>query len=163
MRFAITLFLAVAIGGLSHADQIAIIRADLPGPIPHEAPIALQGLREGIVLLDLRIAPELEPSVVLSDGRYGSLEGCEFGPVDAKTVVVGTGSNHMILEVRMGNSDLHAANLVSCNYDSALITESGTGHMTRVKGCFLAHAVSIPTAVHWRLNPLPAEACGFGD
>ena len=62
MRFAITLFLAVAIGGLSHADQIAIIRADLPGPIPHEAPIALQGLREGIVLLDLRIAPELEPS-----------------------------------------------------------------------------------------------------
>ena len=158
-----TLASGLAAPCLAETGSVQIVQATLPGPVEFEAPAALEAMMEGVVLLDLRIAPELEPGILSSDGRAGSLEGCEFGPVEADTVMVATGSNHMILEVHMGDKAQHAANLLSCNYDPALITEEGFGHMTRLKGCFMAHAISIPTAVHWRLHPLPAEACGFGD
>ncbi len=164
-RLVLIALVPIAIATSAEADpgQVQIVRADLPGPVEFEAPEALQSMTEGVVLLDLRIAPELEPSIVLPDGREGSLDECGFGPVEAGTVMVATGSNHMILEVRMGTPAQHAANLLSCNYDPSLIAEDGFGHITRLKGCFLAHAVSVPTAVHWRLNPLPARACGIGD
>jgi hypothetical protein len=153
----------LASSAMAEPGAVLHVDADLPGPIEFEAPEALRALAEGVVLLDLRIAPELEPAIILKDGGYGSLDGCEFGPVEADTVMVATGSNHMLLEVRMGDPVQHAGNLLSCNYDPNLISDDGFGHMTRLKGCFFAHATSIPTAVHWRLNPLPAEACGFGD
>jgi len=165
MKRYVLIGLAIGIALPALADPAAVqhISADLPGPVEFEAPEALEGMTEGIVLLDLRIAPELEPGILRADGSSGSLEGCEFGPVDADIVRVATGSNHMILEVRMGHPDQHAANLLSCNYDPSLISEGGFGHVTRLKGCFLAHAIAIPTAVQWRLNPLPASACSFGD
>jgi hypothetical protein len=152
-----------AAAAMAESGDVQRIRADLPGPVEFEAPESLEMMTEGVVLLDLRIAPELEPGITLGDGSPGSLDACEFGPVQAETVMVGTGSNHMMLEVHLGSPEHHAANLLSCNYDPGLISEDGFGHMTRLKGCFLAHAISIPTAVHWRLHPLPAKACGFGD
>ena len=153
----------LATSAMAESGAVQRVDADLPGPIEFEAPEALQAMTEGVVWLDLRIAPELEPAIILKDGNYGSLDGCEFGPVEADMVMVATGSNHMILEVRTGDPEQHAGNLLSCNYDPNLISDDGFGHMTRLKGCFFAHAISIPTAVHWRLNPLPAEACGFGE
>lgn len=159
----IGLAIGIALPALADPAAVQYISADLPGPVEFEAPEALEGMTEGIVLLDLRIAPKLEPGILKADGSSGSLEGCEFGPVDAETVRVATGSNHMLLEVRMGQPDQHAANLLSCNYDPGLISEEGLGHMIRLKGCFFAHAIAIPTAVQWRLNPLPASACSFAD
>ena len=161
--FLIGLGMGIALPSLADADAVQHISADLPGPVEFEAPEALEMMTEGVVLLDLRIAPELEPGILGADGSSGSLEGCEFGPVEADIVRVATGSNHMLLEMRMGQPDQHAANLLSCNYDPSLISEDGVGHMIRLKGCFFAHAIAIPTAVQWRLNPLPASACSFGD
>ena len=165
MRFVAFCIPVVALCRAAAAEpqMVQRITVELPGPAEFEAPDALQAMTEGVVLLDLRILPELEPTLLNSDGSAANLEGCEFGGVEADTVMIGTGSNHMILEVLMGAPETHAANLLSCNYAPELISEDGFGHMTRVKGCFLAHSISIPTAVHWRLHPLPASACGFGD
>jgi hypothetical protein len=161
--FLIGLAMGIALSAMADPAAIQHISADLPGPVEFEAPEALEMMTEGVVLLDLRIAPELAPGILMADGSSGSLEACDFGPVDADTVRVATGSNHMLLDVRMGRPDQHAANLLSCNYDPSLISEDGFGHISRLKGCFLAHAIAIPTAVQWRLNPLPASACSFGD
>jgi len=116
-----------------------------------------------VVYLDLRIAPEFDPGLTLFDGTYGSMAECSFGEVTASGVSVMTGSNHLIMDIRMGTPEQHAANILSCEYSAAQISEAAFGHTTRLKGCFMAHAVSIPTAVQWVFNPLPASACGFGD
>lgn len=165
MRFVALCIPVVAFCRVAAAEpqKVQEIVADLPGPVEFEAPETLQAMEEGVVLLDLSIAPELEPSLINADGSAAGLEGCEFGAVEADTVMVETGSNHIILEVLMGDPDAHAANLLSCNYAPTLISDDDFGHMTRLKGCFMAHSISIPTAVHWRLHPLPAAACGFGD
>ena len=55
------------------------------------------------------------------------------------------------------------ANLFTCEYDPARATEDDPGTTYRLRGCFLPQSVSIPTAVQWVLNPLPASACGLGD
>jgi hypothetical protein len=43
------------------------------------------------------------------------------------------------------------------------MTDDNPGTVYRLRGCFLPQSVSIPTAVQWVLNPLPASACGLGD
>ncbi|MEZ6013459.1 MAG: hypothetical protein R3C08_16515, partial [Hyphomonas sp.] len=113
--------------------------------------------------LDLTMEPSLAPSIERADGSYESLEVCEPGPVAASTVSVRTGSNHLLLDVHLGAPDRHAANLLSCNYAPQFGTESDFGTTTRLTGCYFANAVSIPTAVQWILNPLPADACHYGD
>lgn len=115
------------------------------------------------VRLDLTIHSPLELSVVGEDGLYGPLPECGFGPVDVKEVSVPTGSNHMLMSVRMGTPVDHPANLLSCDYDASEITDESPGMVVRLRGCFLPQSVSIPTAVQWVLNPLPASACGLGD
>ncbi|MAN47173.1 MAG: hypothetical protein GYB49_07975 [Alphaproteobacteria bacterium] len=165
MTRLIPIALMMGLCGFAAAETpiVQVITADLPGPVEFEAPEALQNMEEGVVLLDLSIVSDLDPGIKLTDGTWGTLEGCEFGAVEAETVMIKTGSNHMLLEVRMGDPDTHAANLLSCNYRPDLISDDGFGHLTRLKGCFYAHNIAIPTALHWRLNPLPAQACGIGD
>lgn len=115
------------------------------------------------VRLDLTIRPPLELSVVGADGVHGPLPECGFGPVDVSEVAVPTGSNHMLMSVRLGSPVDHPANLLSCDYDPAEMTDTSPGLVVRLRGCFLPQSVSIPTAVQWVLNPLPAAACGLGD
>jgi hypothetical protein len=145
------------------AAEVQQVVAEIPGNEAFEAPEALQTLDEGPVWLDLTLSPENDPSLRQADGTWAPLGTCDFGPVEAREISVPTGSVHMLLDIRMGNPDQHAANLLSCNYAPDLITDDGLGHRTRVTGCYYAHSVSIPTAVQWVLNPLPAEACGNGD
>ncbi|HPF24618.1 MAG TPA: hypothetical protein PK417_14125 [Hyphomonas sp.] len=159
---AIILALAAWSVGTAAADVQKVV-TNLPGSEEFEAPEALQDMQEGVVWLDLTIAPSLEPSIEMSDGTYSDNQCDGHGPVDAKSVSVSTGSNHMLLEVRVGTPELNAANLVSCDYAPQYMSDFDPGHVTRVKGCYFAHATSIPTAVWWILNPLPASACGFGD
>ena len=160
---AIILALVTCWSAAAAGAEVQQVEATLPGDIEFEAPEALQNLQEGVVWLDLTIAPSLEPSIVMSDGTWSDNQCDGHGPVDAKSVSVSTGSNHMIMEVRVGTPELNAANLVSCDYAPQYMTDDDPGHVTRVKGCYFAHATSIPTAVWWILNPLPASACGFGD
>ncbi len=115
------------------------------------------------VKLDLTVLPPLMPAVQVGDGTWADIGPCSFGPLDAAAVSVPTGSHHMLLEVRLGTPESHAANLLSCEYRPDAIDDETLGGAIRVRGCFLAQPVSIPTAVHWVLNPLPAEACGIGD
>lgn len=144
--------------------EVQQVVADLPGNEEFEAPEVLQDLKEGVVWLDLTIAPALEPSVERPDGSFpdGACNG--HGPVDdVKSINIRTGSNHIVLDVRPGSPEQYGANLVSCDYAPQYMTDFDPGHVTRVKGCYFAHATSIPTAVWWILNPLPARACGIGD
>ena len=161
MRALILALLAWPAG--TAAAEVQQVVASLPGETEFEAPAPLQDMREGVVWLDLTIAPSLEPSIVMDDGTWSDNQCDGFGPIDASAVSISTGSNHMLLEVRPGTPEEHAANLVSCDYAPQFATDSEIGHVTRVKGCYFAHATSIPTAVSWILNPLPASACGFGD
>ena len=159
---ALILALAIWPVGAAAADVQSIVTS-LPGNEDFEAPEPLQNMEEGVVWLDLTIRPPLAVSIERADGTIED-DGCDgHGPVEARSVSVPTGSNHLVLDVRPGTPDLHGANLVSCDYAPEYMTDVDPGHVTRVKGCYFAHATSIPTAVWWILNPLPASACGFGD
>jgi len=115
------------------------------------------------VRLDVTLRPPLSPTVQGEDGFYTPITDCGFGPMDAGVLAVPTGSNHMLLDVRMGSPVDHPANLFTCEYDPASATGDDVGTTYRLRGCFLPQSVSIPTAVQWVLNPLPASACGLGD
>ena len=148
--------------GMAGADIQSIV-AELPGQEEFEAPQALQDMQEGAVWLDLTIAPNFDPSFEMPDGTYAETGCSAFGPVEAKSVTIRTGSNHILFTVRPGAPETYAANLVACDYNPEYMTDTDPGHVTRVTGCYFAHATSIPTAVQWVLNPLPASACGIGD
>jgi len=144
-------------------DFIAITGAlpEAGGDLP---PGLLDGLSDTLpVRLDLTLRPPLEPAVERTDGSYDQVQDCAFGVQQAGQISVPTGSNHMLLSVRMGTPEDHPANLFSCEYDPGQQTGESLGASYRLRGCFLPQSVSIPTAVLWVLNPLPAAACGIGD
>ncbi len=159
---AFILALALWPAGLAMADAQKVVTS-LPGTVEFEAPGALQDMVEGPVWLDLTIAPPLDPSVQREDGSWSGMVCDSHGEVRTKAVAVPTGSNHMLLEIRPGTPEQHAANLVSCDYAPQYSDGTSPGHVIRVKGCYYAHAASIPTAVQWILNPLPAGDCQSGD
>ncbi|MCU0730455.1 MAG: hypothetical protein MUE84_02585 [Hyphomonas sp.] len=115
------------------------------------------------VRLDLTLRTPLVPTVQGADGFYTPISECGFGPMAAGVLSVPTGSNHMLLDVRMGSPVDHPANLFTCEYDPSTAIEDDVGTTYRLRGCFLPQSVSVPTAVQWVLNPLPASACGLGD
>ncbi|MCA8900031.1 MAG: hypothetical protein KDA53_02150 [Hyphomonas sp.] len=163
MRAGILILAALCAGGAALAD-VQKVQATIPGDVEFEAPEELQLMEEGVVWLDLTMMPEMEPSIELMDGTYVP-SGCEaHGPIDGvKRVDVATGSNHLLLDVRPGSPDQYGANLVSCDYAPMYSSDTELGHVIQVQGCYYAHATSIPTAVWWILNPLPGEACHYGD
>lgn len=141
------------------------LSANLPHA-PSEAlpPDVLDPIESGKpLLLDLMINAPLTPSLRGPDGTYAQPESCTYGVVEASAVSVPTGSNHMLIHAELGSPVNHPANLLACEYDPSQIMELTPGVRWRLKGCFLPHAVSIPTATLWQLNPLPASACGIGD
>lgn len=141
------------------------LTATLPhGPSEGLPPEVLDPLADGVpVLLDLTLLPPLEPSFVQGAGTFVPAGACDFGVVPATSISVPTGSHHMLLDVELGSRESHGANLLSCEYDPALLGGDGPPASWRLRGCFLPHSVSIPTAVAWALNPLPASACGIGN
>lgn len=147
------------------APAFTVLTAALPhAPSEGLAPSVLDALTEGVpVRLDLTLMPPLEPSFVQANGAYVPAGACDFGAVPASAMSVPTGSYHMLLDVELGSRESHPANLLSCEYDPALLGEDGPAAKWRLRGCFLPLQVSIPTAAVWALNPLPASACGIGD
>lgn len=141
------------------------LSASLPhAPSEGLPPEVLDPIEEGKpLLLDLMINAPLTPSLRQPDGTYALAESCDFGVVEASAVSVPTGSYHMLINAELGSPASHPASLLSCEYDPSQMTETSPGVRWRLKGCFLPHAVSIPTATLWQLNPLPASACGIGD
>lgn len=158
-------FALVATAQEKPADSALQLTATLPhAPSEGLPPAVLDELTDGRpVLLDLTLMPPLTPSLKQADGMYVLAESCDFGVVEAGIVSVPTGSYHMLLDVALGSREQHPANLFSCEYDPGLMTEDHAGHRWRLRGCFLPHSVSIPTATLWALNPLPASACGIGN
>lgn len=140
------------------------ITGTLPEPGHDLPPTVLDPLMDLVpVRLDLTLRPPLEPAMQGADGSYAPVTECGYGPLDAAVISVPTGSNHMLLDVRMGSPVDHQANLLACEYDPGSMTADSPGTVYRLRGCFLPQSVSIPTAVQWVLNPLPAAACGLGD
>lgn len=154
-----------SVSSLAAAPGFVRLTTTLPhGPSEGLPPEVLDPLEDGVpVLLDLTLLPPLEPSFVQGAGTFVPAGSCDFGAVPATSISVPTGSYHMLLDVELGSRESHAANLLSCEYDPALMTEDTPGASWRLRGCFLPHSVSIPTAIVWALNPLPASACGIGN
>lgn len=118
-----------------------------------------------VVSLDLRMAPSPEMLSQFSAGSLDeveiprALEGeCPFGPLEPLRERLGipTGDNHFLLSAVLGDSERHAANLASCEYR---VGPEGPSAEFRLRGCFLALEVAIPTARQVLLRPMPASAC----
>ena len=119
------------------------------------------------VSLDISIA--LERSVLTQFGYEGYeevveayegelVDGCPFGPLAplSDVVQIPTGDNHFLLSMRFGDPHSHAANLASCEYrPGGEVAQT----VLRLRGCFLALTLSIPTARHVLLHPLTAAEC----
>lgn len=153
---------------VARVEDVRLAFIAITGTLPEEdnllPPALLDPLMDLVpVQLDLTIRPPLLVNAVGEDGLYTPIKDCGFGPVSAGEVSVPSGSNHMLLSVRMGTPADHPANLLSCDYDPSEMTDESPGVIYRLRGCFLPQSVSIPTAVQWVLNPLPASACGLGD
>lgn len=146
-------------------ESFVRLSANLPhAPSEGLPPEVLDPIEEGKpLLLDLMINAPLTPSLRQPDGTFALSESCDYGVVEASAVSVPTGSNHMLVNAELGTHVSHPANLLACEYDPGQITEMSPGVRWRLKGCFLPHQVSIPTAILWQLNPLPASVCGIGD
>lgn len=149
----------------ARAPGYTVLTATLPDAASQGLPPSvLDTMTEGVpVRLDLTLRPPLEPAFVQVNGAYAEAGGCDFGAVPATGISVPTGSHHMLLDVELGARETHPANLLSCEYDPSALGSDDLPAVWRLRGCFLPMAVSIPTAVVWTLNPLPAEACGFGN
>ena len=109
---ALILALVLWPAGTALADVQQVV-ANLPEDVEFEAPAALQDMAEGPVWLDLTVAPPLDPSVQQEDGSWSGIVCDSHGEVSAKSVSVPTGSNHLLLDIRPGSPERHAANMVS--------------------------------------------------
>jgi hypothetical protein len=131
------------------------------------APEVIDVLGDGdVVHLDLLVPPDaVAVRSVGAQGYGGNLTECGYGPVEnVGEVSVRTGSNHLLLVVRPGTPERHAANGVSCEYTpnvQADVAADPQDASVRVRGCYLASEVSIPTARMLVMNPLDAKACGL--
>lgn len=156
------------LAGAAMAQDSAVktVTGDLPGEAEFEALAGLEALGDrDVVLLDLNMLPLAWPSVAQEDGTYATPQTCEFGMLDdVKRISVPTGSNHLLMDVHIGNRVHHAANGLSCEYSPVMGGEAPQDWARmRLTGCYLVRDVSIPTARQLVLNPLPASACGLHD
>lgn len=151
--------------GQAHAEVKQVTGA-LSGGAEGEAPAVLDGLEDGdVVMLDLNMSQQAWPAILGDEGSFETPDSCAYGMIEGvEQIGIPTGSNHLLMTVRPGDPDMYAANGLSCEYDP-----SGSGadpenwaHM-RLTGCYLARAISIPTARELVLNPLPGSACGLHD
>ena len=151
---------------LAQTTKVKTVTGDLPGEAEFEAAAGLEDLQDrDVVLLDLKMLPMAWPSVVQADGTYVTPQTCEFGMIEGvEQVSVPTGSNHLLMEVWLGDRRYNAANGLSCEYSPVFEGETGQNWARmRLTGCYLVRDVSIPTARQLVLNPLPASACGLHD
>lgn len=116
-----------------------------------------------VVALDLSLAlsPRKAVRLIYGDGRYEILQSCAFGAYEGVRVLEPwTPSNHLLLEIRPGAPETHAANAVFCEYAISRAQVVGEG-VLNISGCYLARVFSIPTARQISLRPLAPERCGW--
>lgn len=164
------------LGGLL-AATVAVVLGAAPGlatevkRIVVEGPMLSPGFKDvgegDLVSIDVTIA--LEKSVLSQFGYEGFEEvaeadegmlvaGCPYGALSplSDVVQIPTGDTHFLLSMRFGDPHSHAANLASCEYKpGAEVAQT----VMRFRGCFLALTLSVPTARHVMLHPLPAIEC----
>ncbi|WP_084395883.1 hypothetical protein [Henriciella aquimarina] len=150
----------------AQSAPVKVVEGDLPGEAEFEALAGLEELEDrDVVLLDLDMLPLAWPGVTDSDGNFTTPQTCEFGMIEGvDEVSVPTGSNHLLMNVHLGDPQDHAANGLSCEYSPVSGGEAPQDWARmRLTGCYLVRSVSIPTARQLILSPLPASACGLHD
>ncbi len=169
MRLIMT-FLALTLityGALAKPPSgVKIVELSLPGQDLGEAPQVLNLLRQhDVVYLDLSMGTGAFPTLRGTDGAWHNMPvDCPFGRVEQFIeALVPTGSNHLLLHVRPGNPDLHAANSLTCEYALGPGATTQSWSIARLRGCYLVQTSSVPTAIQLQLLPLPATACGIHD
>lgn len=147
-------------------DRWTYIEIDRIDMSPEEAAEEYERITDGArIKLWARYAVEDMGSYRRSYGPWRSFdEECAFDSVDGVTEVhLPSGTNHLLIYARIGTPEAHAANMVACEYSPVVSGnyDESLPMFVSVRGCYLAHDVSIPTARQIKLYPLPAEACGF--
>lgn len=166
LKLVIATAMGLGLAALAAAEtepRIRTVEGDLPGEAEFEA---LQGLEDlgdrDVVLLDINMLPLAWPTVMDREGKTVTPQACEFGMIDGvEKVSVPSGSNHLLVDVWLGNREDHAANGLSCEYSPVFEESAERWARMRLTGCYLVREVSIPTARQLVLNPLPASACGL--
>ncbi|MEL6980427.1 MAG: hypothetical protein AAGM38_17360 [Pseudomonadota bacterium] len=123
------------------------------------AAAAFDAVADGAIMrLDFSVRIDAERDPEWRRAAFGlAADECPFGaltPIAAARPP--SGDPALLLEIRLGAPERHAANLASCEH---VIDERGPGAALRLRGCFLAHLVSVPTARLFVLHPLEAAAC----
>lgn len=89
-------------------------------------------------------------------GEPFGLEDCDYGPIyDDDVLELRTGDTHFLVTVAPSDPSRHPQNLASCEYS----LQDASHAATRLRGCFIAHWVSIPTARQLTLHPLDVAYC----
>ncbi|MEM5516711.1 hypothetical protein WNY37_07100 [Henriciella sp. AS95] len=160
---AACLFAMSASQVMAQTAEVKMVEGDLPGESRFEAPAGLEALTDrDVVLLDLSMLPLAWPGVLQEDGTYATPQTCDFGMLDGvERISVPTGSNHLLMDVHIGDTVHHPANGLSCEYSPVLGGPQQDWARMRLSGCFIVRDVSIPTARQLVLNPLPGSACGL--
>lgn len=156
---SVAAMVGLIVGGVEASAHPASERL-IAGTIADAAP-ALAGVSEGAILrLDLT-AP-LTGFGAAGRRRTGgeariTEADCPFGPLNGmRSVSPVTGDPHFLLTVAFTSPERHPANLVSCEY---AVGADGPKVVLRLRGCFLALRLSVPTASHLLLRPARADAC----
>ncbi len=113
--------------------------------------------------LSLALSPSAPVGLTYRSGGKELLQSCSYGPIeDVSEVDPSTPSNHLLVDIRPGSPERHAANGVFCEYALDRGAVVGEGFLT-VQGCYLARVFSIPTARQVSLRPLVPQACGWAQ
>ncbi len=111
----------------------------------------------------IRFRPPAFPRVTFADGTVRQLDGtCAYGIIEgARRVSVPTGSNHLLMEITLGDPEAFPTNYLACDYASGGSGPDTPPTVIRLEGCFYVRKVSVPTARLLDLAPLPGPACGL--
>ena len=158
---------ALAQGGGEARSGVVRIVTEMPDmELAFDAPPEIEELKDlDIVDLTLGFMPGTTFRAMGAGQQWRELGAdCGFGEVeDVAEISLPTGSNHILMTVRPGRPDLHAANIVGCEYAPGFATEDGEMMRLTVRGCYLVRELGVPTARLLVLNPMPPAACGIGE
>ncbi|MEO0719121.1 MAG: hypothetical protein AAFZ06_09620 [Pseudomonadota bacterium] len=150
--------------------EVLSLEASLPADAASEklleASAALSNLPDRAVVdltAQMDFGEDVAIRAVAQNGETVRLDSCDFGPVEGLAQIdLPVRDNHLLVDVVLGDPTRHAANVLFCEYaPENLGAEKGRAERLTLRGCFMAHQFSIPTAQYMVLRPLPASACGL--
>jgi len=157
-------------GEITRSDGWVLYPPDAAKPYQIRLPGEWGGLferlkadRSGKLHIEALFGNTAFPRVTFADGTTRQLTGdCAYGIIKgARRVSVPTGSNHLLMDITLGDPETFPANYLSCDYAPGEGGPKTPPTRVRLEGCFYVREASVPTARLLDLAPLPGPACGL--